>query len=179
MRRRAAAVALAVVFGGETCAADAGREALVSAYRCHLETVLTDVYASRSRKDRFVILSPRDNAGQYVQCLLGGGKKDSEALCEVASGALAAKPSEPVHDLVSKEGVAALAALGFARERDWNFSQVAIVRKGDARPLATLMLSALNAAFGVGMDRVVEVQAPLALDDRVTLTMTGACTPVA
>lgn len=168
---------LAFAFFAQDCLAQtmAERRAFVAAYRCDVEEILGAVAKSSKRMDRYVVLALREDQGRYAQCLLGGGKGDSDSLCEVASGAFSFEQAPIV---AAPERVAALKGLGFKIRNGSNYNRTVRVTKGDIRPLADLLLSALSVAFGAEVGTPVLATASLAHADRREVRVVKSCAPM-
>lgn len=175
--RLLALLTLTLFISAQDCFAQAAaeRRAFVAAYRCDVEEMLAAVAKSAKRADRYVVLALRADQAKYAQCILGAGKGDSDALCEIASGAFSFEQAAIV---TAPERVAALRGQGFSIRRGSNYSRVVRVKKGDARPLAEVMLSGLASAYGAKVGTAVVAAAPLAGVKNRDLRVIKACAPM-
>lgn len=152
---------LTAVFAAAAVRADP-LQALIEKRICDVVERLDLIRASPMRidgKNRYLIVSPASDSGQYVQCMFVD--RDSRMLCEVASGFCLSKPGAPRQHLLSKDRIDAIARLGFSTDdRAGNFQrEIATPSARVHLEVGKLILSALHAAFGVGQSATLEFQA--------------------
>lgn len=146
---------------------DAAQQAFVEKHLCavmsRLELVRTaKAIAGRPKhKNRYLIASPAFIRDRYVQCIFIEG--ENRMLCEAASGAYAERRGIPRHSVISGEGVADLAELGFELpDQNGNYQKfVGVTAAGSLRSVAELMLTALYRGYGLRPDASIVLEGPL------------------
>ena len=149
--------------------------AYVATYKCEIAARIARIHASPTPKFRYIVVSPKNAPGNYVQCLFV--EDDARMLCEAASGYYAKPASQSPSPIVSPDGLLALSALGFSTDgSEGNFQRFSASRSpDDFGAIAELLLSALYEGYGARLPAKLEVIAPLG---RFHRAMRGACARV-
>lgn len=141
--------------------ASAAGESFVRRHRCAVVARLDAIHrrgpVDQSR-DRFIVVSLRDQPQHYVQCMFGD--RDSRMFCEAASGAYGAAGESGLR--LGASAREALRALRFVQDNPReNYART--IDLGDPPDLglaADLMLSALHEAYGARPGSELQIEAP-------------------
>ena len=139
-----------------------GLAALRARYHCELAARLAKLKAAKGRSNRFIIVADVLRPFHFAQCLFDA---DGErVLCEASSGFFTQRDGGPRRYVPSLQTVAALARLGFSTDdSQGNFQRALEARTDDqVSQIADLLLATLHHAYGVRLETLLHIEAPLA-----------------